>query len=155
MRKIFSFVVLICNLNIKLLCSTWSQMQSKQGVFEGEVRLVNGNSSCSGRVEIFHSGQWGTVLCDDSWDLNDASVVCRQLGCGSARSALQSAAFGQGSGPIWLDDVYCVGNEPSITNCRHNGLGVHNCGHHEDASIICDGKFYSYFRYPPFLTADI
>ncbi|CAI5679449.1 unnamed protein product [Oreochromis niloticus] len=101
------------------------------------VRLVNGQNRCSGRVEIFNDGQWGTV-CDDSWDLNDASVVCRQLGCGSARSALQSAAFGEGSGPIWLDDVYCVGNEPSITNCRHNGLGVHDCGHNEDASIICD-----------------
>uniref|UniRef100_A0A3P9BK76 Soluble scavenger receptor cysteine-rich domain-containing protein SSC5D n=1 Tax=Maylandia zebra TaxID=106582 RepID=A0A3P9BK76_9CICH len=115
------------------------------------LRLVNGENRCSGRVEIFNDGQWGTV-CDDSWDLNDAKVVCRQLGCGSARSALQSAAFGQGSGPIWLDDVYCFGNEPSITDCRHNGLGVHDCRHNEDASIICEGKFYAFFRYPPFLT---
>ncbi|XP_063333377.1 deleted in malignant brain tumors 1 protein-like [Pelmatolapia mariae] len=101
------------------------------------VQLVNGQNRCSGRVEVFNDGQWGTV-CDDSWDLNDANVVCRQLGCGSARSALQSAAFGEGSGPIWLDDVACFGNESSITDCRHNGLGVHDCGHYEDASIICD-----------------
>uniref|UniRef100_A0A668VSH4 SRCR domain-containing protein n=1 Tax=Oreochromis aureus TaxID=47969 RepID=A0A668VSH4_OREAU len=105
------------------------------------VRLVNGQNRCSGRVEIFNDGQWGTV-CDDLWDLNDASVVCRQLGCGSARSALQSAAFGEGSGPIWLDNVACFGNESSITDCRHNGLGVHDCRHNEDASIICEGKFY-------------
>ncbi|XP_056227795.1 deleted in malignant brain tumors 1 protein-like [Seriola aureovittata] len=103
------------------------------------VRLVNSGNRCSGRVEVYHDGQWGTV-CDDSWGLNDASVVCRQLDCGRARSALQSAAFGQGTGPIWLDDVSCSGNETSITDCRHPGFGVHNCGHVEDASIICEGQ---------------
>ncbi|XP_062244875.1 deleted in malignant brain tumors 1 protein-like isoform X1 [Platichthys flesus] len=101
------------------------------------VRLVNSDNRCSGRVEIYHAGQWGTV-CDDSWDLNDANVVCRQLSCGRARSALPNAAFGPGSGAIWLDDVICSGREPSITDCRHPGFGVHNCGHSEDASIICD-----------------
>uniref|UniRef100_UPI0037E8697A uromodulin-like n=1 Tax=Semicossyphus pulcher TaxID=241346 RepID=UPI0037E8697A len=111
---------------------------NNSSVAEGQVHVNGGNNSCSGRVEIFHRGQWGTVLCDDSWDLRDANVVCRQLDCGPARSALQNAAFGQGSGPIWLDDVICLGNESSITECRHRGFGVHNCAHVEDASVICE-----------------
>uniref|UniRef100_A0A672HDF7 Soluble scavenger receptor cysteine-rich domain-containing protein SSC5D n=1 Tax=Salarias fasciatus TaxID=181472 RepID=A0A672HDF7_SALFA len=102
------------------------------------VRLADSENRCSGRVEIFHAGQWGTV-CDDHWDLDNANVVCRQLDCGTAQSALSNAAFGAGRGPIWLDNVYCYGNEPSISDCRHSGFGVHNCVHHEDASVVCEG----------------
>uniref|UniRef100_A0A3Q1GU74 SRCR domain-containing protein n=1 Tax=Acanthochromis polyacanthus TaxID=80966 RepID=A0A3Q1GU74_9TELE len=103
------------------------------------VRLVNSTSRCSGRVEIFHNGQWGTV-CDDIWELTHAEVVCRQLGCGGATSAPKRAHFGEGSGPIWLDDVQCSGNESSITDCAHQGFGSHNCHHFKDASVVCQGK---------------
>ncbi|XP_034755884.1 deleted in malignant brain tumors 1 protein-like [Etheostoma cragini] len=103
-----------------------------------QVRVVGGSGQCSGRVEIFYKGQWGTV-CDDDWEMSNADVVCRQLGCGHAVSAPLSAHFGKGTGPIWLDNVDCKGEESAITHCTHPGFGVNNCGHGEDAGVICLG----------------
>ncbi|EHH19435.1 hypothetical protein EGK_20138, partial [Macaca mulatta] len=97
---------------------------------------VDGSSRCSGRVEILHQGAWGTV-CDDLWDLNEAEVVCRQLGCGQAVSGPGEAHFGPGSGDIFLDNLQCSGVEHNLGQCAHLGWSEHNCGHHEDASVIC------------------
>ncbi|XP_047410367.1 deleted in malignant brain tumors 1 protein-like [Sciurus carolinensis] len=100
------------------------------------VRLVNGKNQCEGRVEVYHNGTWGSV-CDDLWSLPAAQVVCRQVGCGAALAAPRSGLFGHGSGPIFLDDVRCTGNESNLGQCHHLGLSVHNCGHQEDAGAVC------------------
>ncbi|VTJ74754.1 Hypothetical predicted protein [Marmota monax] len=103
------------------------------------VRLVNGGDRCQGWVEVLYQGYWGTV-CDDSWDTQDADVVCRQLGCGHSVSALGGAHFGQGSGNILLGAVYCSGGEPYLSSCRHDGWYNHECGHREDAGVVCSGR---------------
>ncbi|XP_070376333.1 scavenger receptor cysteine-rich domain-containing protein SCART1 isoform X2 [Equus asinus] len=103
---------------------------------EGALRVRGGEDGCSGRVELWHAGSWGTV-CDDSWDLADAEVVCRQLGCGRALSALAGAAFGPGSGPVWLDEVQCRGSEASLRSCPAEPWGRGDCAHKEDAGVRC------------------
>ena len=86
-----------------------------------------------------YNGEWGTV-CDDGWDDTDAGVVCRQLGFGSSGTAIGSASFGQGSGPILLDSVTCSGNESTLASCGHLGVNVtSSCSHSEDAGMRCGG----------------
>ena len=114
------------------------QKSTSHSLADATISLVNGSNHCEGRVEISHSGGRGTV-CDNSWDLRDAEVVCRQLGCGFAVAATSSASFGQGSGSIYLDNVNCTGSESSLFQCGHNGWGSNNCGHSEDAGVVCSG----------------
>ncbi|XP_052791481.1 deleted in malignant brain tumors 1 protein-like isoform X3 [Mya arenaria] len=99
-------------------------------------RLTGGDGRTTGRVEVSRNGtHWGTV-CDDLWSDKEAQVVCRQLGFqwGTAHS---SAAFGEGHGDIFLDNVQCTGTETNLGECQHNGWGNNNCRHYEDAGVSC------------------
>ncbi|XP_066515938.1 antigen WC1.1-like [Hoplias malabaricus] len=102
--------------------------------FNSSVRLVGSGGACAGRLEVFHSGSWGTV-CGDLWDIKDAQVVCRQLQCGEALSAPVPARFRPGTGPIWL--VKCEGNETSLQNCQFHLCEEDDCGHKEDVGVVC------------------
>ncbi|NXE85169.1 WC11 protein, partial [Cochlearius cochlearius] len=106
-----------------------------------KIHAVGGESQCSGRVELWHRSSWGTV-CDDSWDMQDAQVACRQLGCGPAESALGRAAFGEGMGPVWLEQVECQGTEPSLQDCWALPGASSACWHKEDAAVRCSGLGY-------------
>ncbi|XP_043092107.1 scavenger receptor cysteine-rich domain-containing group B protein-like [Puntigrus tetrazona] len=120
---------------------TQCSFASHAGVMCGlPVRLVHGNSLCSGRVEVLHDGQWGTVS-DDGWNLTDAAVVCRELGCGDVIEVKGGAYFGQGSGPVWMDSVDCSGNESSLIECNIDHWQHYSLDHLHDAGVICSESF--------------
>ncbi|KAG8519954.1 CD5 antigen-like [Galemys pyrenaicus] len=106
-----------------------------------ELRLVGGDNHCSGRLEVLHNGEWGSV-CDDDWGEKQDQVVCKELGCGKPLSPSTKVRrrFGPGVGRIWLDDVHCSGKEQSLEQCRHRFWGYHNCNHKEDVSVVCSGE---------------
>ena len=103
----------------------------------GSIRLVGGATANEGRVEVYINYFWGTV-CDDSWDILDAVVVCRQLGYSSALSTRRSAYFGAGTGAIHYGNVACNGSEAKLADCPQ--YGIQYCYHYEDAGVVCDTR---------------
>ena len=147
----------------------------------GEIRLVGGTTELEGRVEICYNSAWGTV-CDDLWGTQDANVACGQLGysntgivcvhlhdlhnlistfiiLSTGATAFLFARFGQGTGPILLDNVGCLGSESRLIDCPNNGIGVHNCVHSEDAGVRCQpavvttvARMYNNYYYEQYIS---
>ena len=113
---------------------------------KGEVRLQDGNSHFSGRVEVCYHLFWGTV-CKHKWNLNNAVVVCKQLG-NSGQHASVNMNIPGGVGNIWMDDIVCEGTESKIDQCNSTLPGIHksSCVHDQDAGVSCFSKFKT-FRY--------
>ena len=59
----------------------------------------------------------------------------------TAATIITRAGYGQGTGPVWLDNVACTGRESRLIDCRANPIGSHNCVHSEDAGVICAPLF--------------
>ncbi|XP_051543872.1 putative DMBT1-like protein [Myxocyprinus asiaticus] len=101
-----------------------------------EVRLVDGDDYCSGRVEVLYDGMgWGT-LCDKDWNRLGGDLICKQVNCGTALSVKGGAYFKKGSGEIWLYNPKCIGTEVGLKDCisaRNKNL----CSHNDDAGVIC------------------
>ena len=51
------------------------------------------------------------------------------------------ADFGSGEGLILLSNLGCSGNERSLAECPHRGVGTHFCLHTEDAGVVCQGMY--------------
>ena len=104
------------------------------------LRLVGGGSRCDGRVEIFQHGMWGRVL-DDEWDMQEASVVCRQLRCGEAGTAYNPPKPERGTGPVGLRGVRCAGHEANLALCNTSlPESAPAAGVAEDVGVVCWGE---------------
>ena len=88
--------------------------------------------------------QYAASFCVTTYQNHDLSDVCRFTSicyCFVSHFVADSIArgsvyYGQGSGPILLDDVACFGNETRLVECQYNAN--HNCGHNEDVGVLCN-----------------
>ncbi|XP_018427288.1 PREDICTED: deleted in malignant brain tumors 1 protein-like [Nanorana parkeri] len=123
------------------MARTYRSLLGRTGEPE-EIKLVDGQTECEGRLMVKHRGEWGSV-CGYYWGVFEATVACRQLGCGSLQEdgvQAKAANFGAGSGRIWLSHVKCTGRESSPAKCHHRMWGVEGCGHKDDVGVVCEDK---------------
>ena len=131
---------------------------------DGDVRLVSGITKYEGRVEVCRNNTFGTVCNDLSWGIEEAQVVCGQLGynisgehylecfrvttqCPSVNTkgaiATEGTVFGAGVDPMFLDGLQCFGTETDLLQCafQRSPLRDYFCSTHtNDAGVICPCK---------------
>ncbi len=109
-------------------------------VTETQDFLINNRLSV-GRVEVCLEGRFGTV-CRDSWENNDASVLCSELGFSRYGAiALSDAQFSEGLKPTSYNEINCVGNESRLSDCAFVGpAGAQSCGRFQDAEVVCQSE---------------
>ena len=109
------------------------------------IRLKGSSQPNAGRIEILYAGVWGAIS-SHNWDVNDATVVCRQLGYqAGAEAALKNRVFGPFIGPVWLTNLQCTGNEKNMMECAHDKIAnkTEQSPSSQFASLICkDGKMW-------------
>ncbi|XP_053388861.1 neurotrypsin-like [Mercenaria mercenaria] len=102
------------------------------------IRLKEGPHNQSGRVEVYFENRWGT-LCDELFDDNAASVICRMLGYNPKfAKGYGRTRYGGGVGDITIEKLRCSGAETDISECKSNQWGSHTlCNRNETASVKC------------------
>ncbi|CAL8079244.1 unnamed protein product [Calicophoron daubneyi] len=104
---------------------------------DGDVKLVDGPAPTMGTVMVYRNYGWGPI-CDDHWTMQEAQVVCRQLGMGHALEAHRRNRYGSTmSSDYLMDEVHCTGKEKKLTDCRFPGWGVHDCKRNEQVGVKC------------------
>ncbi|XP_031716820.1 scavenger receptor cysteine-rich type 1 protein M130-like [Anarrhichthys ocellatus] len=124
-----------------MLFSVWCLLSlslSSSIISPDSVRLVNGTSVCSGRLEVKsnQSNQWWSSVCEDDFDQQDAEVVCRELGCG-APSVLQGVLYGEVEAPMWTKEFQCGGNESALLDCRSSSSDRNTCSPGKAVGLTC------------------
>ncbi|XP_067431506.1 scavenger receptor cysteine-rich type 1 protein M130-like [Thunnus thynnus] len=99
------------------------------------VRLVNGTSLCSGRLEVKSEQSWSSV-CEADFDQQDAEVVCRELGCG-APSVRQGALYGEVEAPMWTKEFQCGGHESTLLDCGRSDSARSTCSPGKAVGLTC------------------
>ena len=105
------------------------------------IRLTDGREPYEGRIEVYY-GYWGTV-CYYNFDIDDANVVCRELGYRRAiqyHYAYDHYGLYAGGGPVSMSNVVCIGNERSLYDCIYTLPSIYNCDHSEDVGVVCQGN---------------
>ena len=109
-----------------ILSFVWTYTATASVCKDGDVRLTEGRHYRQGKVEVCRNQHWGRV-CDDEWDKNESTVVCRQLQLGlSSTQGITDIVDGEEKAenlPFVLDDLGCTGSENNLLEC----LPQHNC----------------------------
>ena len=101
------------------------------------VRLAGINDiSYAGRVEVFYQGKWGKI-CRNEWDINDANVVCKQLGFQSAVAEFIGMNTTDENVFIAMSNVACTGQESFLASCKRLD-GIHKCVDNVGAQAFCE-----------------
>ena len=107
------------------------------------VKLEPSSSQTRGLIQVMYNNTWGSV-CSEYWDLEDANVICRQLGYESAISTFTGITDGYSvTGTIWISRSACLGTETSIGDCFMESIwGENTCTHEQDMAVECSSGMY-------------
>eukprot|EP00092_Neocalanus_flemingeri_P010631 GFUD01011453.1.p1 GENE.GFUD01011453.1~~GFUD01011453.1.p1 ORF type:complete len:228 (-),score=64.47 GFUD01011453.1:46-729(-) len=104
--------------------------KSLEKVLTQTYSLLGGSNSKEGNIYVN-----GRPVCDDEWDLKDATVACKSLGFKNAVKFTAESAFGSVADNFIMDDVKCDGTENSLLGCKYDKTD--DCTSKEGAGVVC------------------